>query len=269
LILLGCFQSKEVSMRAIIITLSVATLIAPATASAEQTQITVRVLAKDSKFVGTSMGGMRIILRDAQTGEILVTGVTQGGTGNTKLLMHEDRGRRAQLADESAAKFTATLDLDVPRLIEAEAYGPLGQPQAAVRVLSTQWAVPGRNISGGDGWVLDLPGLVVDVLAPPAHIRLPAKTTEVDLRANVIMMCGCPIEPRGLWDADKLEVKAIMNRNGKRIGQWDLAYAGETSQFATKVPVDAPGDYEIVVYAYDPSNGNTGVDRTTFIATGG
>jgi hypothetical protein len=99
--------------------------------------------------------------------------------------MHEDRGRRAQLADESAAKFTATLDLDEPRLIEAEAYGPLGQPQAAVRVLSTQWVVPGRGISGGDGWVLDLPGLVVDVLAPPAHIRLPAEATEVDLRVNV------------------------------------------------------------------------------------
>ena len=256
-------------MRALTIAFSLAGLLAPTVASAEQTEIIVRVLAKDSKFVGTSMGGMRIILRDAHTSEILATGLTQGGTGNTKLIMHEDKGRRAQLADDSAAKFIATLDLHEPRLIEAEAYGPLGQPQAAVRVVSTQWVVPGRGISGGDGWVLDLPGLVVDVLAPPAHIRLPEETTEVDLRANVIMMCGCPIEPRGLWDADKLEVKAIMNRNGKRIGQWDLAYAGETSQFATKVPVDAPGDYEIVVYAYDPSNGNTGVDRTTFIATGG
>lgn len=256
-------------MRAFVIILSLAALTAPAIASAEQTEITVRVLAKDSKFVGTSMGGMRIILRDAHTGEILATGVTQGGTGNTKLIMHEDRGRRAQLADESAAKFTATLDLDEPRLIEAEAYGPLGQPQAATRVLSTQWVVPGRGISGGDGWVLDLPGLVVDVLAPPAHIRLPPKTTVVDLRANVVMMCGCPIEPRGLWDADKLEVKAIVNRNGERVADLDLAYAGETSQFATKVPVDAPGDYEVIVYAHDPSNGNTGLDRTTFIAAEG
>ena len=41
-----------------------------ATASAEPTEITVRVLGKDSKFVGTSMGGMRIVLRDAVTGEI-------------------------------------------------------------------------------------------------------------------------------------------------------------------------------------------------------
>jgi hypothetical protein len=168
-------------MRTLVVLFSLAVLVAPSIASAEPTEITVRVLAKDSKFVGTSMGGMRIILRDAHTGEILATGVTQGGTGNTKLIMHEDKGRRAQLTDETAAKFIATLDLDEPRLIEAEAYGPLGQPQAAVRVLSTQWVVPGRGISGGDGWVLDLPGLVVDVaMAIPASIAplsLPQKAS--------------------------------------------------------------------------------------------
>jgi len=180
--------------------------------------------------------------------------------------MHEDRGSRPQLSDDSAAKFTATLDLDEPRLVEVEAYGPLGQPQAAVRVLSTQWVVPGRGVSGGDAWVLELPGLAVDVLAPPAHVRLPANTGSVDLRANVVMMCGCPIEPGGLWDAEKLDVKAIVKRDGERIGQIDLGYAGETSQFAGKVPVDAPGNYEIIVFAHDPANGNTGLDRTTFIA---
>jgi hypothetical protein len=256
-------------MRAFIVAFLLAGLLAPAVATAEPTEIIVRVLAKDSKFVGTSMGGMRIILRDTHTGEILATGVTKGGTGNTELIMHEDKGRRAQLADDSTAKFTTTLDLDEPRLVEAEAYGPLGQPQAAVRVLSTQWIVPGRAISGGDGWVLDLPGLVVDVLAPPAHIRLPAETTVVDLRANVVMMCGCPIEPKGLWDADKLEVKATVKRNGERVADLALSFAGKTSQFETKVPVEAPGDYEVIVFAYDPSNGNTGIDRTTFIATKG
>lgn len=237
-----------------------------AIASAEPTEITVRVLGKDSKFIGTSMGGMRIVLRDAATGEILATGLTQGGTGNTKLIMHEDKGRRAQMTDDSAAKFTATLDLDQPRLIEAEAYGPLAQPQAAVRVLSTQWVVPGRAITGGDGWVLELPGFVVDVLAPPAHTRISPETRAVEVRANVVMMCGCPIAPDGLWDAGKFEVKAIVSRNGERIATLDLEFAGETSQFATKVPVDTPGIYEVVVYAYDPGNGNTGLDRTTFIA---
>jgi hypothetical protein len=109
--------------------------------------------------------------------------------------------------------------------------------------------------------VLDLPGLVVDVLAPPAHIRLPAETTEINVRANVVMMCGCPIEPKGLWDADALEVKAIVKRNGERVADVALSFAGETSQFATKIPIEAPGDYEVIVFAHDPRNGNTGIDR--------
>lgn len=256
-------------MRASTIALSLAAFMLPAIASAEPTEITVRVLAKDSKFIGTSMGGMRIVLRDTQTGEILATGVTQGGTGDTALIMHENRGSRAVLSDDSAAKFTATLDLDEPRLVEAEAYGPLGQPQAATRVLATQWVVPGRSLTGGDGWVLELPGLVVDVLNPPAHIRVSQDAGGVDVRANVVMMCGCPIEPGGLWDADKLEVKAIVKRNGQRVSEVPLTYAGETSQFAAKVPAKEPGMYEVTVYAHDPRNGNTGLDRTTFIVTGG
>lgn len=239
--------------------------LAAAPASAEPTDITVRLLSKDAKFIGSSMGGMRIVLRDGQTGEVLASGVTAGGTGNTKMLMHEDAGRRAQLSDGSSAKFDATLDLAEPRLIEVEAYGPLGQPQAAHRATSSQWVVPGAHITGGDGWVLELPGFVVDVLDPPAHVKLSAGTKKVDLRANVVMMCGCPIEPKGLWDADKLQVKALVKRDGKPVATVDLPFAGKTSQFATALPVEAPGTYDVTVYAYDKSNGNTGLDRTTFI----
>jgi hypothetical protein len=236
----------------------------PASVSAEPTNITVRVLSKDAKFIGTSMGGMQVTLRDAHSGEILATGLTQGGTGNTKRLMHESAGRRALLSDPSAAKFEATLDLDAPRLIEAEAYGPLAQPQAAHRVVSSQWVIPGRGLTGGDGWVLELPGFVVDVLAPPAHVKLTG-TSKVDLRANVVMMCGCPIAPKGLWDADKFEVRAIVSRDGKEVARLPMNFAGETSQFAASLPIDAGGTYDVLVYAYDPGNGNTGADRTTFI----
>lgn len=234
-------------------------------ASAEPTDIVVRVLSKDAKFIGTSMGGMRITLRDAETGEVLATGLTEGGTGDTQRLMHEKGGRRAQLSDASAAKYQVTLDLARPRLIEVEAYGPLAQRQSAQRVTSTQWVIPGRGITGGDGWVLELPGFVVDVLAPPAHGRVGVGAS-VEVRANVIAMCGCPIEPKGLWDADKYEVAAIVSLNGKQVSRIPLAFAGETSQFAASVPVEAPGFYEVLVYAYDPENGNTGVDSTTFIA---
>jgi hypothetical protein len=234
-------------------------------AFAEPTEITIRVLGKESKFVGYSMGGARVILRDAQTGEILAQGVTAGSTGDTARTMHENGGRRAVLSDETAAKFTATIDIDEPRLIEAEAYGPLAQPQSANRAAATQWVVPGEHVTGGDGWVLELPGYVVDVLAPPAHVKLPADTETVDIRANVALMCGCPITPGGLWDADALTVKALVKRNGEKLPPIDLAFTGETSQFAATVPVTEPGVYDVTVYAHHPGNGNTGVDRTTFI----
>lgn len=241
--------------------------LAPSCALAEPTDIIVRVLSKDAKFIGTSMGGMRITMRDAETGEMLATGLTEGGTGDTERIMHERGGRRAQLSDASAAKYQVTLDLDAPRLVEVEAYGPLAQRQAAQRIVSTQWVIPGRHITGGDGWVLELPGFAVDVLSPPAHVRV-GDAKEVKVRANVVTMCGCPVEPKGIWDAERYEVQAIVTVNGKQVGRVPLGFAGETSQFAGSVPVDAPGFYDVLVYAYDPETGNTGLDRTTFIAAG-
>lgn len=233
-------------------------------AAAEETPITVRVISKDAKFIGTGMGGVRVTLRDVRTGEVLDRGLTRGGTGDTERIMHRERGRRARLAGPSAAKFETTLDLEVPRLIEAEAYGPLAQPQAAHRVVSTQWVVPGRGLSAGDGWVLELPGFVVDVLAPNAASALDPGARRVELRAHVTMMCGCPVIPGGLWDADKYEVKAVLRRNGEVTRSVELGYAGRPSRFAGTAKVSDPGTYNVYVYAYDPHNGNTGVDWTSF-----
>lgn len=243
------------------------TLLATSVASAEPTDITVRVLSKDAKFVGSSMGGARVVLRDADTGKILAEGVTEGGTGDTDLIMHTDRGRRTTLSTEDAAKFTATIDIDEPRLIEVEVFGPLAQRQSANRVTATQWVVPGEDITGGDGWLIELPGYVVDVLAPPSHLKLPPEMRKVELRANVSLMCGCPITPGGLWDSRELTVKALVTRDGEKLPPIDLAYAGAPSQFAGSVTVDAPGLYEVTVYAHNPRSGNTGLDSTTFMVT--
>lgn len=234
-------------------------------AAAEPTEITVRVLSQDAKFVGTSMGGARIVVRDVHTGEVLTSGVTRGGTGNTSMIMHSDGGRRARLADETAASFSATLELDEPRLIEVEATGPAAQRQAEQRVTATQWVVPGRAPGGSEGWILELPGFAVDVLSPPAHVRFSGDLDNVEVRANVTMMCGCPIEPGGLWDADGYEVEMIVLRSGERVAGVPMSFAGQTSQFTGRVPVDGPGVYDVTVFAYDPRTGNTGLDRTTFI----
>ncbi len=91
---------------------------------AQPTDITVRVLSRDAKFIGSSMGGAKITLRDAHTGQVLATGLTSGSTGNTGTVMHDKGGRRARLTDNDAAKFVTTLDLDAPTLLEVEAFAP-------------------------------------------------------------------------------------------------------------------------------------------------
>jgi hypothetical protein len=163
-------------------------LLAVTPAMAEPTRITVRVVSKDAKFVGTSMGGVLIQIRDAQSGALLAEGVTTGDTGDTKRLMLTDRKRSVPLSTADAAKFEVILDVEEPRWVEVTAYGPLAQRQSANRVSATQWVVPGKHITGGDAWLLELPGLVVDVLAPPAHLKLGGLPQRVDLRANVMMM---------------------------------------------------------------------------------
>jgi hypothetical protein len=134
-------------------------------------------------------------------------------------------------------------------------------------VSAVQWVVPGKHITGGDGWLLEMPGFVVDVLAPPTHLKLKGTPQAVELKANVTMMCGCPIKPDGLWDANRYEVKALIKRNGEPAGEISLNYTGSTSQFAGKLKVEQPGTYEAIVYAYDPNNGNTGLDKVTFIVS--
>jgi len=244
---------------------ALAALALAAPSGAEPTRVDVRVLSRGAKFVGSSMGGAEVTLRDAYTGELLARGVTRGGTGDTGRIMRDERGRHAPVATDSAAVFRATLDLDEPRRVEASARGPLAQPQAAASVSSTMWLVPGRHVTGGDGWLLELPGFVVDVLAPAAHRTLPGAPREVSLRANVTMMCGCPVEPGGLWDAEGFEIEALVRRDGGAPTRVPLAFAGTTSLFEATLAAPEPGLYEVVVYAFDPANGNTGVDRTTFM----
>lgn len=175
--------------------------------------------------------------------------------------------RGVPLSDENTAKFTATIDIDQPTMVEIRGYGPLAQRQSAGTVSVTQWIVPGKNITKGDGVLLELPGFVVDVLAPPAHLQLSWEKVpqKLDLQANVTMICGCPVKPGGVWDSDRFEVRALVKKDGKPIGEIPLSYTEETSQFAGSLEVQGAGVYEVTVYAYDPSNGNTGVDTTTVV----
>ena len=237
------------------------------TANAEPTEIVIRVLAKDAKFVGTETGGAKITLRDADTGEILAQGVTSGATGNTPKIMTSGHARRETLSDETSAKFTATIDIQRPRKITATATGPMILNQGAVTVSSTQWVLPGKAVAGGDGWVLELPGFAISLVDPlPARVHLGGKELRIPLKVKVTMQCGCPITPGGIWDANKFEIAAILESGTKIRPPASLAYAGQPSTFDGEIAISEPGRYDLDVYAYDPSNGNTGLMKLALVA---
>ena len=159
------------------------------------TEITVRVIARDGKFLGDDIGGASITIRDAQTKELLAQGITSGGSGPNKHggVMCVSLRRGEPIPDTGASAFTTFLPLDRPRRIEVTAYGPLGARQSANTVSATQWIYPGKGITGGNGFLLELPGLIVQIVHPPTHYT-PASLPSLTIQANVAMMCGCPID---------------------------------------------------------------------------
>lgn len=159
-----------------------------ASAHATPTTITVRVISKGAKFVGTSMGGAMVVVKNAQTGEILDKGATQGTTGNTEKIMKAQQKHWAPVSDEKSAEFTASIDIDSPTYIEVTAWGPLCQRQAVNTVSATQWVIPGKHITGPHAWMMTLPGMVVDILSPPTHVKLKGVPQSVKIEANVAMM---------------------------------------------------------------------------------
>ncbi|WP_204273914.1 hypothetical protein, partial [Stenotrophomonas maltophilia] len=78
------------------------------------------------------------------------------------------------------------------RRVTLQVTGPLSQPQATTTATSTQWVLPGRHLTAGDGWLMELPGLIVDIADPIAY-RWVGKGETVQLRVGVTMLCGCTI----------------------------------------------------------------------------
>jgi hypothetical protein len=251
------------------------------------TRISVRVIARDGKFLGDDIGGAQVTVRDAWTKELLAQGVTTGTSGpnGTDGVMCVTLRRGQPLPTTGASVFDVCLDLDRPRLLEFTAYGPLAARQSANTVSATQWVYPGKNIVEGDGFLLEIPGLIVQIVDPPTHYA-PAVLPELYIRANVAMMCGCPIEPKSgkakiccelpdsdqPWLPEEFEVKAIIRSPaGNRI-VIPLVFTQNPPQSApgqftaTWIPPASGGVFEITVYAYQAATGNTGVDVATLVA---
>jgi hypothetical protein len=240
------------------------------------TQIEVRVIAKDGKYLGDDIGGALVTIHDVHTHELLARGATSGGSGQQNL-MDICVTRSEVLPVDGASVFTASLDLAEPRLIRVTAYGPLAAQQSANTVSLTQWVCPGKNIAGGaqgGGFLLEIPGLVVQILNPPTHFLPKTAPRDIEIRANVTMMCGCPIG-KPPWNPEQFDVMAVIRRGEYYSAELPLKYDENApyaapSQFVNKWPVPKnetgqPEIYEIIVSAFQRKTGNTGADKATVI----
>lgn len=233
---------------------------------ATDTQIIVRAKAKDAKFVGSSLGGAYVIIKNKLTGEILAQGKTEGSTGNTDLIMKQAKERYTQLADDNTAKFMATIDIDDPTFITVEVSSPLNDKQAQVQASTELWLIPGKHILG-DGVVVEIPGFIVDILAPRTHQYISleeVKGKPFSVQANIVMMCGCTISKNGLWDSEKMEVAGLVKLDGKSYTEVPLENVG-TNLFEGSLEIEKAGQYEVTIYAFDERTGNTGVDKVNFV----
>lgn len=228
---------------------------------AQDTKIIVRTKAKDAKFIGTSMGGSMIIIRDAMTKEILAKGLTKGGTGNTQAIMKDAHERYTQF-HEGSAFFETSLMLEKPVFVNIEALGAANH-ESSVMTTTQVWLIPGKDMDE-QGIILEIPGFVLDGLYPQTHQGFSIeKDGTIELKANMVMMCGCTISEGGLWDGSQMEVQAQVYVNGEFWKSVDMSNTG-TNTFTADLLLEKTGGHEVIITAFDPKTKNTGVDQLNF-----
>jgi hypothetical protein len=170
--------------------------------------------------------------------------------------------------------FAFEMEIGQPRLLDVAAYGPLGSLQSARRATVQQWVAPGMHLTGEHGLQIVIPGQLVEIVEPATHTQLSAPGP-VTLRANVGMMCGCPLaEPApgkpAPWPQHDFTVTALVYELAdgppRLLDTVHLRYAGTPSQFQATWTMPAYGFYEVMVVARQKATSNTGVDRSTVFA---
>jgi hypothetical protein len=224
---------------------------------ATETSVMVRAKAVDAKYIGTSVGGIKVVVEDAETGELLDQGWINGGTGSTNILIKDPISRGQTLTDNTTAGFLAKVDINSPRLLRFKLIGPYGFRQSLQEATVTSWVIPGKDILG-DGITLNMPGFIVDAWTSVME------GGHVDIFTKAAMLCGCPIYPGGHWDPSNYEVTAILMQNEVKVEEVTLDFTGPVGLFSGKTTLTQPGHYKAIVYIFDKKTGNVGVDRTMF-----
>lgn len=128
-------------------------------AEAVQTKLIIRARSKDAKFIGSSVGGALVVVKDSETGKVLAEGLTAGGTGDTQKIMNEPKTRFGTISD-SAAMFETSIDIEEPRLITIDVSAPYMYKDNMTKSSTQIWLIPGKDITG-EGVIVEVPGFSV------------------------------------------------------------------------------------------------------------
>lgn len=246
---------------------------------ATTTPMLIRVQANGGKFLADDIGGAEVTVRDARTGRWLEGGRVQGPDSGTLQQNYVPSASRSAVVTPGApplvqwlvpgpttSGLTVHLPITQPTLLEVEVYGPLGGLQSAQRVVTYTWAVPGQPITQGPGFVVELPGLIVQVQQPPTHLEYAKAPASVSFVVNVTMMCGCPIGKGLAWIPEDFVVTAAVERIGSGAPPAPVGFRvlQDPSIFHGSFEMRDPGFYQAAVTAVQKSTGNLGTGTVTF-----
>ncbi|MCE5265150.1 MAG: hypothetical protein LLG97_16660 [Deltaproteobacteria bacterium] len=134
------------------------------------TKVTVRVVSRDAKAIGSGVGGASVEIVNLETGELLAQGVQRGETGDTDRIMVQPRKRgQTVYGTPGAASFMTEIPLERPTRAEIRVKGPLSFPEALQSGTKTVTLIPGMAAEG-EGIIIELDGLIVRVMHTPPRV---------------------------------------------------------------------------------------------------
>ena len=233
----------------------------------QPTVVLVRVVAHGAMVLGREVGGARVTITEVATGQILATGLQQGGSGDQNQIMRTPHMIEEPVySSRPSAVFTTTLQLHKPTLVEISAEGPLAYPAASQKTSKTLLVIPGQDLTH-DGIVLHLYGYLVQIERPTPPEPLIAKD-DVKLRASVRTLSGSLVRPHGDWDSRKIRIYGEVLIGDRIIERLQMFYdeGSRTFEASFFVPPskDVPDGITLRVIASDLSTGNAGMDQATY-----
>lgn len=228
------------------IVLTAAQPLSQARAAGTDTDITIRVKAGDSGFIGNNTGGAHIVIRRRDTGDIVFDGHTRG--------------------QGDAARLEFTLELIEPLPVTITATGPLIPPQSTVTASADYILIPGKDYSSHDGLIMTLPGLAVNLLNPVTSERIAFDpNVPVPIAVHMMSLSGHAGQDGTDGNLERYEVEAHIYKESAFITSVPMTYSNAAGQFMSSLQIPQSGTYKIHVTAYDPVTKDTGMDSTTFI----